>query len=98
MATLAELEGIRKTKPIWTNNMRRALKFILEFILKHKKSPTTVEIANGLGYNREFQARSVISRLVARGVLDKLYGKHRGLRVIDISKIPDDLYSNLTED
>ena len=89
-SVLDAVKNRRKKK--WTQNMRRGLRFICQFIVDNHKSPTYNEIQIALGYCDRMLVKRLISDLKEHGYIDRWPGKHRGISIVDPSNLPSDLF------
>lgn len=67
---------------------RDALVWIEAYMRLHLIAPTGREVAQALGLPRS-TARGLLGRLVARGILGRDKGRHRGLRLIGVQPWPN---------
>lgn len=60
------------------------LAFLIDRLVKTGSSPTFEEIAKELGFSRT-RAQELVEQLIARGVIEKVPGAQRALRVRDVA-------------
>lgn len=72
-----------------TQNQSRVFEFIKSFIADNQYPPTRVEIAEHMGYASPSSAEQYIEALVRKGVLRKVKGISRGIRVCEAKREQD---------
>lgn len=58
------------------------LKFIVQFIRKHRMSPTVRDVQEAFGFASPNAAFGHLERMAKKGVIDKAEGFSRGIRLV----------------
>ncbi len=69
-----------------SDNQKKTLQFIVDYIDRRGYPPTIPEIQEGLGYRNPGYVYKILIYLEKKGYISRRKGEHRGIRLTELSE------------